>query len=202
VIRESRGNNKKEGLVKKSSPLLAAGLMLAAGAALAHPHFNKTISAKLPSGVDVTISYNTTPANESLATAAKVGEFVTPRRPVLKLSGELSTGKATIPAGEYTIGAIKNAEKDWTMALYPGAIARGTAPDTAKALKLESLFSSSHGTAEHMLIDLTPGEGALEGKAVLTLHFGALHLSGVLAEAAPAASAPRPPSPASAPRKP
>lgn len=155
-------------------------LLLTASAAVAHPHFNKTVTAKLPSGVDVTISYNTTPSNENLARDAKVGEFVTPRRPTLKVSGELKGESVTIPAGEYTIGVVKNGDKDWTMALYPGALARGATPEPGKLLKLESLFESDKGTAEHMLVDITPGHGKFEGKATLTLHFGGLFLAGVL----------------------
>ena len=68
-------------------------------AASAHPHFSKTVTAKLPSGVEATITYNTTPANEVRATEAPVGTFVTPRRPVLKLSAALETGRVTVPAG-------------------------------------------------------------------------------------------------------
>jgi hypothetical protein len=41
----------------------------------------------------VTITYNTTPANETHAQTAKVGDFATPRRPVPKLSAELKTDK-------------------------------------------------------------------------------------------------------------
>ena len=156
-------------------------LSLAASVALAHPHFNKTVTVTLSPGVEVTITYNTTPANETHAQTAKVGEFVTPRRPVLKLSSELKAGTPTLPAGEYTIGVIKNAEKDWTLALYPGRLQRADVPDSAKAIRLESMFSADHGTAEHMLIDITPGHGKFEGKAVLTLHFGSLFLAGVLA---------------------
>jgi hypothetical protein len=162
------------------------------GMAWAHPHFNKTVTAKLPSGVEATITYNTTPANEVRATEAPVGTFVTPRRPLLKLSGALETGSVTVPAGEYTIGVIKNADKDWTMALYPGVLGRADKPDVAKAIKLDSAFSSDHGTAEHMLIDVTPGSAKLEGRAVLTLHFGGLFLSGALSPAAAAAPAPAP----------
>ena len=156
-------------------------VLASAPLALAHPHFNKIINAKLPSGVEVTITYNTTPSNEMHAQNAKVGEFITPRRPMIKLSAEIKTEKQTIPAGDYTIGVIKNGEKDWTMALYPGAPARGEAPDMAKLIKLDSMFDSTKGVAEHMLIDLTPGHGKFEGKAVLTLHFGGLFLAGVLA---------------------
>jgi hypothetical protein len=160
--------------------LLSAVLVSVAAAAVAHPHFNKTITAKLPSGADVTITYNTTPSNETHATNAKVGDFVTPRQPKLKLSAEVKSGAQTIPAGEYTIGVIKVSDKDWTMALFPGALARGAAVDMAKVIKLDSMLESGKGTAEHMLVDLTPGHGKFEGKPVLTLHFGTLFLSGVL----------------------
>ena len=160
---------------------LAFAAIAAAAIATAHPHFNKTITATLPQGVELTITYNTTPANETRAQAAKVGDFVSPRGPVVKLSGEVKTEKATVPAGECTIGVIKNGEKDWTLALYPGRLARGQAPDVAKAIKLDSIFEGDKGTAEHMLIDVTPGHGRFEGKAVLTLHFGSLFLSGLLA---------------------
>jgi hypothetical protein len=152
-----------------------------ASVALAHPHFNKTVTATLSPGLEVTITYNTTPSNEVHAQNAKVGEFVTPRRPVLKLSGEIKTEKATLPAGDYTIGVIKNGDKDWSLALHPGRLQRGDTPDTAKAIRLDSMFSADKGTAEHMLIDVTPGHGKFEGKAVLTLHFGSLFLAGVLA---------------------
>lgn len=169
--------------MKRALTASVALTLLAAAAATAHPHFNKTVTAKLPSGVDATVTYNTTPANEIHAAKAAVGTFVTPRRPLLKLSGEIKTGAVTIPAGEYTVGVIKNSETDWTMALYPGAIPRGgEAVDVAKAIKLESLFSTAQGTAEHMLLDISPGDGKLEGRAVLTLHFGHLFLAGALSD--------------------
>jgi len=161
--------------------LLAAVLLCAFALTLAaHPHFNKTVAVKLPSGVEATITYNTTPANEANATKAAVGTFVTPRRPMLKLSGEIKAGEVVVPAGEYIIGVIKNSETDWTMALYAGQIARGQQPDMTKVIKLESLYAAGAGTAAHMLIDITPGSGKLEGRAVLTLHFGSLFLSGAL----------------------
>ena len=159
----------------------AAVAAFTGAAALAHPHLNKTVTAVLPQGPEVTITYNTTPANELHAQNAKVGEFVTPRRPVLKLSAELKTEKLTLAAGEYTIGVIKNGEADWTLALYPGKLQRDEKPDPAKVLKLESMFETNRGTAEHMLIDVTPSHGKFEGKAVLTLHFGTLFLAGLLA---------------------
>jgi hypothetical protein len=161
--------------------LIGLSTGLVTGAALAHPHFKKTVTATLPQGVEVTITYNTTPANEIHAERAKVGQFVSPRGPMLKLSGELKAGTATLAAGEYTIGAIKASEKDWVMALYPGHLARGAAPEEGKLIRLDSAFATDKGTAEHTLVDVTPGHGKFEGKAVLTLHFGSLFLAGALA---------------------
>ncbi len=155
-------------------------IFMAATLVMAHPHFNKTVTVKLPGGVEATITYNTTPANEANAAKQAVGAFVTPRQPKLKLSADLKAGEVTIPAGEYIIGCIKNSEKDWTMALYSGALARGAQPDMTKVIKLDSMFSTSAGLAPHMLIDISPGTGKFEGKAVLTLHFGTLFLAGAL----------------------
>jgi hypothetical protein len=166
--------------MKQAAGLGLFGLTLAT-AAVAHPHFNKTVTATLPQNVEATITYNTTPANETHAQNAKIGDFVTPRRPVLKLSADLKGEKRTLPAGEYTIGAIKTGEKDWVLALYPGRIDRSATPDATKAIRLDSMFATDKGTAEHMLIDITPGSGKFQGKAVLTLHFGSLFLAGVLA---------------------
>lgn len=163
---------------------LALAVLVLAGLAVrpvsAHPHFQKTIVVKLPSGTEVTLTYNTTPANEMRAAEVKVGTFVTPRRPLLKLSAELKAGAVTLAAGEYTIGVLKNGENDWTMALYPGALDRTATPDPAKVIRLDSAYSSAQGKAEHMLIDITPGSGRFEGKAVLTLHFGSMFLAAEL----------------------
>lgn len=168
--------------MKKIHLISGLGLALVASYALAHPHFNKTITVKLPSGVDATIAYNTTPSNETHATNAAVGAFVTPRGPRVTFSGEVKVGSVTVPAGEYTIGAVKTSDKDWTMALYPGRIPRGEKPDESKLIKLDSTYSSGAGTAEHMLIDISPGHGKFQGRAVLSLHFGTLFLEGAISE--------------------
>ena len=161
---------------------LAVCTLVGLGAyASAHPHFNKTITADLPGGVQAVITYNTTPANETRATEAAVGVFTTPRGPRLKLSADFKVGeKVVLTAGEYVIGVIKVSATDWTMALYQGALARGATPDPTKVIKLDSVFDAKIAPADHMLIDITPGHGKFEGKAVLTLHFGTLFLSGLL----------------------
>src|SRR5262245_37375512 len=174
----ARVQDQRRKIVKRLA-IATIALAFAGATVLAHPHFRKTITAKLGT-VDATVAYQTVPANEMHAQNAKVGAFTTPRAPKLTLSGELKAGAITLPAGEYTIGVIKNGDKDWTMALYPGKLARGTEPDASKIVKLDSQFATDHGTSEHMMIDITPGHGKQEGKAVLLLHFGTLYLAGSL----------------------
>jgi hypothetical protein len=168
--------------LRKRIALLVCLMLIAGIAVFGHPHFNKSVKVTLPGGTEATITYGTTPANELNAQKVAVGEFVVPRRPMLKLSADLKTGTAAIPAGDYTIGVIKNSDTDWTMGLYPGQIPRGEKPDMAKLIKLESMYSSSMGKADHMLIDISPGAGKMEGRAVLTIHFGNMFLAGALTE--------------------
>ena len=157
-----------------------ASLLTAPSLSLAHPHFNKSVNTTLPSGAEATIAYQTVPSNEAHATGAAVGSFITPRNPSLTLSAEVMAGSVTVPAGEYTIGVIKNGDADWTMALYKGTPPRGAEPDMSQMIKLDSMYSTDQGTSEHLLIDITPGHGEFEGKSVLTLHFGSMHLAGAL----------------------
>ena len=147
---------------------------------LAHPHFIKTVATVLPGGVEATITYQTVPANEEHTQNAENGSFMTPNSPRLKLSGELKSGSMTIPAGELIIGVVKNSAEDWTLALYPGRIRRGETTDNSKLIKLDSMFFRTTEPIEHLTIDITPGHGRLEGKAVLTINFGTLVLHGAL----------------------
>lgn len=160
--------------------LCMASLLTAPSLSLAHPHFNKSVNTKLPSGADATIAYQTVPANEAHATGAAAGAFITPRNPKLTLSAGIMSGSVEVPAGEYTIGVIKNGDDDYTMALYKGTPPSGGAPDMAQMIKLDSMYSKEMGTSHHLLIDITPGDGEFEGKAVLTLHFGTMYLAGAL----------------------
>ena len=167
---------------KTSTVYLAMALMLLSGSlAMSHPHLLKTVTTKLPGGVDVTLDYLTVPVNETYVKQAAVGEFISTRRaPKVKLSGELKAGNVTLPAGEYVIGVIKNADNNWTMALYPGQLGMNEKPDKAKLILLDSAFSNTAGTSEHMLIDISPGSGKFEGKVVLTWHFGSQFLAGAI----------------------
>ena len=136
--------------------LPAIALFLGASATLlSHPHLNKMVKATLPSKVEASIQYYTVPANMEHVKRVKVGDFI-PSRAVLSLSGDTAAGSTTLKAGDYTIGAVRNAG-DWTLALYPGKPARGMAPDKSKVIALDSSFSDSEGNRSPRL--LRPGAG-------------------------------------------
>ncbi len=163
--------------MKHACSLIALLTLGFSATALSHPHLTKSVTATLPSKVEASINYYTVPANMAHIEKVKVGGF-TPSRAVLSLSGATSSGSTAVPAGEYTIGAVRNAS-DWTLALHP-KMARGDQPEPSKLILLQSSFSSSEGTAHHSSFDVAPGHGSMEGKAVVIWHFGTLYLAGAL----------------------
>ena len=78
--------------------------------------------------------------------------------------------------------AVKNSMDDWAMALYPGEIARGEEPDTSKLIKLDSSYEKSTTKMEHLMVDIAPGHGKFNGKAVVTIWFGSMLLEGLLSD--------------------
>lgn len=163
---------------------IAVGAMalLAASAVFAHPHFQKSTSAELPGEIQASVSYFTVPGNESHAASTEVGAFVAPGLAKLELSKAVKAGMSSVPAGTYTVGAIKNSADSWTMALSPGALEFGDSPDMSKLIKLDSEYEKSSETIDHLSVDITPGHGKFEGKAVVALSFGSMRLVGALAD--------------------
>lgn len=164
--------------MKKALVLIV--VLLSATALIAHPHFQKSTTAQLAEGVSVTLSFVTVPANMSHLADVAVGQFVSPAGPKLQTETALKAGMVNIPAGTYTIGVIKNGAEDWTMALSPGELAFGASPDMSKLIKLDSAFNESNDNSGHLVVDIFPGEGKFEGKAVILLGFGTMWVQGLI----------------------
>jgi hypothetical protein len=150
-------------------------------AIIAHPHLQKSIDVKI-GDVETKLSFYTSPANPEHVKNAEIGKFSTGFAR-LSLAGNLTVGGTTIPAGDYTVGAIRNGERDWTMVLLPGKLGYNDTPDVSKVIKLKSEFSSSEGTAGHVDYNISPGHGAMTGRAVLVWRYGSLYLAGALSDA-------------------
>ena len=159
---------------------IVAVALLTATVLAAHPHFQKTTSAKLSEEVEVSLSFFTVPANMSHLAGIENGDFVSPGLPKFETGAALTAGSATVPAGTYTVGAIKNGADDWTMALSPGELGFGEAPDMSKVIKLDSTYWTSQDDTAHLVVDVFPGEGKFEGKAVILLGFGTMWVQGLI----------------------
>lgn len=160
--------------------LVLAVVMLTATSLVAHPHFQKTTSAKLTEDLEVSLSFFTVPANMAHVAEIANGEFVSPGLPKFVSSAAISAGGASIPAGTYTVGVIKNGAEDWTMVLSPGELAFGDSPDMSKLIKLDSAYNKSNDDSGHLVVDVFPGEGQYEGKAVILLGFGTMWVQGLI----------------------
>jgi hypothetical protein len=144
---------------------------------LAHPHYRKSVTAKLPGG-EVTLQYVTVPANMDHIGSVGVGDFR--RGANLTVEADLQAGEATIAAGDYTVGCIRDGDKAWTMVLAPGKLGRGESPDMSKLIKLDSHFSTEMGSVDHVSFDISPGSGSFSGRAVVVWRFGDHHLTGAI----------------------
>ena len=160
--------------------LVLAVVLLSATALVAHPHFQKTTTAKLSDTVEVSLSFFTVPANMSHLADIATGDFVSPGLPKFKSGNAITAGGASIPAGTYTVGVIKNGADDWTMALSPGELGFGDKPDMSKLIKLDSSFMKGNDPVAHLVVDVFPGSGKFEGKAVILLGFGTMWVEGLI----------------------
>ena len=159
---------------------VAALALLATPIAVAHPHFQKTTTLKIGT-TEISISYFTVPANMKHLEKIEEGQFVSPGRPKLTLSADLSTGLEAIPAGTYQVGAIKQAA-GWTMVLHPGEVAADAQPDPSRIIRLDSQFHTLGNPIQHLYVDIVPGSGGARGMSVLLIGFGVMRLDGVISE--------------------
>ncbi len=160
--------------------LILSVVMLTATALVAHPHFQKTTTAKLSEDVEVSISFFTVPANMEHVAKIGNGEFVSPGLPKFETGTAITAGGASVPAGTYTVGIIKNGADDWTMVLSPGELAFGDSPDMSKLIKLDSMFTEGNDPTGHLVVDVFPGEGKFEDKAVILIGFGTMWVHGLI----------------------
>jgi len=160
--------------------LILSVVMLTATALVAHPHFQKTTTAKLSEDVEVSISFFTVPANMENVAKIGDGEFVSPGLPRFEIGTAITAGGASVPAGTYTVGIVKNGADDWTMVLSPGELAFGDSPDMSKLIKLDSMFATGNDPTGHLVVDIFPGEGKFEGKAVVLIGYDTMWVHGLI----------------------
>jgi len=160
--------------------LIVGAALMCATAVIAHPHFQKTTSAKLSEDVEVSLQFFTVPSNMSHVAGVEAGAFASPGLPKFKTGTAITAGGTSIPSGTYTVGVVRNSADDWTMALSPGELGFGDSPDMSKLIKLDSTFDGAGPEVGHLVVDIFPGEGKFEGKAVILLGFGTMWVQGLV----------------------
>ena len=66
------------------------------------------------------------------------------------------------------------------MVLSPGELAFGDSPDMSKLVKLDSMFTQGNDPTGHLIVDVFPGEGKFDGKAVILIGFGTMWVHGLI----------------------
>jgi len=155
-------------------------LVLGTTLVMAHPHFEKKVTALLPSDVEASVAYETLPSNETYTDQAEIGSIIIPRRAAFILAGDITAGSVSLTAGDYTIGVIKNSADNWGMVLLSGRLSYGDTPDLSNPIKLDSHYSTTKEGSAHLRIDIVPGHGDFEGKPVLSIAFGSMILEAAL----------------------
>lgn len=147
-----------------------------------HPHFRKSITAKLPAGLEVKLEYTTLPWNPAHLSEVKDGFVFHCGNATVELGANVKNGSSDIPAGKYLLRTRAKDVDHWIFFLVPQPPDRTTPPDMSKAIELPTGTSRTDTSHGHLTLDLTPGDGDNDGKAVFVLAWGDRLLEGVLAE--------------------
>ncbi len=160
-------------------------VVLAAALVNAHPHFRKAVVAKLPD-LEIRLEYITYPWNPSHLSEVKEGFIFSCGNATVELSRPVSDGTKEIAAGKYLLRARAKDVDHWTLLLVPPPPDRNTPPDMAKAIELETKTLTGRPVNDHLSLDISPGHGETDGKALFVLSWGDRQLEGVLADLEPA----------------
>ncbi len=162
--------------------LFAAILAVSAAAFLgAHPHFRKAVVAKLPD-LEIKLEYITYPWNPSHLSDVTEGFIFNCGSATLELSKPVTAGAKEIAAGKYLLRARAKDVDNWTLLLIPPPPDRSAPPDMTKAIELKTKTLTGRPVNNHLSLDISPGYGETDGKALIVLSWGDRELQGVLAE--------------------
>jgi hypothetical protein len=172
----------------KKRTVLAAALLLVCLAAtmLAHPHFNKTVTAAVK-GLELKLTYYTLPYNAKHLEGIKEGFVFHCGRAKLNVAGEMTVGSAKLGAGSYLLRAKAKSADEWTLVLIPEAQAGDPQnPDISKGIALETKSFAKQSELHHLDLNLTGGHGDSDGKLLVTVSFGSRRIEAAITLPAPA----------------
>ncbi len=161
--------------------LFAALVMLGLAVVVsAHPHFRKTVIATLPD-LEVKLAYTTLPWNPAHLAEVKEGFVFHCGGATVEFNKPVKIGAQELAAGKYLLRARAKDVNNWTFILLPAPPDRNTQPDMTKAIELATKTLTGQPIQQHLSLDITPGHGDTDGKALFVLNWGDRQLEGVLA---------------------
>lgn len=172
----------------KTKSVLAASLSLVclAGTMLAHPHFNKTVTAAVK-GLELKLTYFTLPYNAKHLEGIKEGFVFHCGRAKLNIAGEMTVGSAKLAAGTYLLRAKAKSADEWTLVLIPEAQAGDPQkPDISKGIALETRSYTKQTDLHHLDLNLTGGHAATDGKLLVIVAFGPRRIEAAITLPTPA----------------
>ena len=172
----------------KKINMLTVSLMVVclAGTMIAHPHFNKTVTASVK-GLELKLTYFTLPYNAKHLEGIKEGFVFHCGRAKLNVAGEMTVGSAKLGAGSYLLRAKAKSADEWTLILVPEAEAGDPQkPDLSKAIALDTKSFSKQSELHHLDLNLTGGHGDTDGKLLVTVSFGSRRIEAAITLPAPA----------------
>lgn len=172
----------------KMKAMHVAGLQLVflAVTTLAHPHFNKTVTAAVK-GLELKLTYFTLPYNAKHLEGIKEGFVFHCGRAKLSVAGQMTVGGTKLEAGTYLLRAKAKSADEWTLVLIPEAQAGDPQnPDISKGVALDTKSFTRQAELHHLDLNLTGGHGDSDGKLVVTVSFGSRRIEAAITLPAPA----------------
>ena len=167
--------------MKKRAVLVASLLLVClAGTMVAHPHFNKSVTAAVK-GLELKLSYFTLPYNAKHLEGIKEGFVFHCGRAKLNVAGEITVGSTKLGAGTYLLRAKAKSAHEWTLVLIPEAQAGDPQnPDITKGTALETKSFTKQSELHHLDLNLTGGHGDTDGKLLVSVAFGSRRIEAVI----------------------
>jgi len=156
-------------------------IALVSGLVMAHPHFAKTIMAKIQNGPEFKLEHITLPYNEKHLAGVKEDFVFHCGYAKLTVNKDVQSGSTKIPAGTYALRAKATSADKWTLVLLPESAApRQGQPDLSKAMVLDSKTLTGRPNHDHLELNIMPGHGPTDGKIMVSVSFGTRTVESVL----------------------
>ena len=158
----------------KKTNMLTVSLMVVclAGTMIAHPHFNKTVTASVK-GLELKLTYFTLPYNAKHLEGIKEGFVFHCGRAKLNVAGEMTVGKRQVGGGQ--LSPSRKGKVRRRVDSNPGSGSWNWRPSetgSQQSNRARYQVFLKQSELHHLDLNLTGGHGDTDGKLLVTVSFG------------------------------